>query len=548
MKTTTPPALTLAGLCLLTACASQPPDTRPSHTATQDQVGNAVATALRQGKLDQARALLATELRSQPDNGYWHLLNGLSYQLAGDSPQTLDLAAVGYEAAARFSRGYYWADYCLGSVTLQRGDAGQASEHFARAILDDPARPEGFLGLAVAAYSNGDLPVARMAAARALELAPRDVDVIRTAVFAAAASGDRPLFDERMASAAQVPAAAHELETQQPRLQQLLRVSQVQSDTAPATSNDAAPLPVPDQVMIEVTLLLSQSSKTTGVGVNLLDGLTMQFGGSRTTQHDVTDAINTTHRSVTTALSIPQINYSLNLFNTRNDYYEVVAHPSLVATVGQTSEFFIGRTLVVGVSGVNLGSLQPVDVGTSVKVTPVDVTPLKTRFRVDAQRSFFATQAGGSTFDQQLTTFKQSVSATVEVEFGKTMILSGLYEGVSVGESSKVPGLGDVPIVNTFFRSKDHTSRQDAALILVTPRLPGSFETGTREFRGETLEHLLKLWNDFVEPTSGLDATLRVIDSSSRWMRGLKGDVRAPSANDSHLVAAMLDDTLRRLR
>lgn len=542
MKTRTARALTFAGLCILTACAAQPPKD-PSA-----EVGNAVAAALRQGRLEQARGMLAAQLRSQPDNGYWHLLNGLSYQLEGDTPQTLDLAAVGYDAAARFSRGYYWADYCLGSVTLERGDAARASEYFSRAILDDPARPEAYLGLAVAAYSNGDLPVARLAAAQALKLSPHDTEVLRTAAFTAAASGDRPRYDAIMTTAAQLPEAARELDAQRPRLQQLLRVSTQYQPAAPTDAAGGGSTPVPDQVLVEVTLLLSQSSKSTGVGVNLLDGLTLQFGGTRTTQRDVTDAIESTRRSVTTALSIPQINYSLNLFNTRDDYYEVVAHPSLVATVGQTSQFFIGRTLVVGVSGVNLGSLQPVDVGTSVKVTPIEVTPQKTRFRVNAERSFFATQTGGSTFDQQLTTFKQSVDATVEVEFGKTMILSGLYEGVSVGESSKVPGLGDVPIVKTFFKSRDHTSRQDAALILVTPRLPGSIDTGTRELRGETLEHLLKLWDSFVDPVSGLDATLRVIDGKTRWMRGLKGDVHTPPASDPHLVASMLDDTLRRLR
>ena len=544
MKTRTPHTLPVAGLCLaLAGCASHAPVAQPS------QVGDAVAAALEQGRLEQARTLLAAQLRSQPDNGYWHLLNGLSYQLADDSPQTLDLAAVGYDAAVRFARGYYWADYCQGSVTLERGNAARATEHFSRAILDDPARPEAFLGLAVAAYSNGDLPVARLAAARALQLAPNDADVLRTALFTAAASGDRAQYDELAASAAKVPEAMRELESQRPRLLQLLRVAapyQTTSDSPP--ENTAADAPPSDQVLVEVTLLLSQSSKTTGAGVNLLDGLTMQFGAARTTQHDFGDGIDSVRHSLTTALSIPQINYSLNLFNTRDDYYEVVAHPSLVATVGQTSQFFIGRTLVVGVSGVNLGSLQPVDVGTSVKVTPIEVTPQKSRFRVTAERSFFATQTGGSTFQQQLTTFKQSVDATVEVEFGKTMILSGLYEGVSVGESSKVPGLGDVPVVKTFFNSRDHTTRQDAALILVTPRLPGSIDTGTRELRGETLEHLLKLWDSFVEPTSGLDATLRVLDSKTRYMRGLKGDVHTPKANDPKLVDSMIDDTLRRLR
>jgi Flp pilus assembly protein TadD len=511
-------------------------------------VGVAVAAALRAGRLEQARTLLSEQLRSQPDNGYWHLLNGLSYQLDGNSLQTLDLASVGYEAAAKFAHGYYWADYCQGTVALQRGDTTQAAEHFSRAILADPERPEAFVGLAVSAYSNGDLSVARLASARALQLAPASVEALRTAAFTAAASGDRTRYESILASADAVPVAAYELNMQRPRLQQLLRTAVAEQTPAPAMpAGPATAAPDTGQVMIEVTLLLSQNSKTRGAGINLLDGLTVQFSGQRTTQQ-VSAPVSSVTQTLTSALSIPQINYSLNLFNTREDYYEVVAHPSLVATIGQTSEFFIGRTIVVGVSGVNLGSLQPIDIGTSVKVTPYEVTPQRARFRVDAARSFFATQTGGSTFQQQLTTFKQSVDATVDVEFGKTMILSGLYEGVSVGESSKVPGLGDVPIVNTLFKSRDHTTRQDAALILVTPRLPGSIDTGTRELRGETLERLLDLWKTVVDPTSNLDATLRVLERKTRSFRGLKGDVRMTPANDPHLVASMLEDTLRRLQ
>jgi Flp pilus assembly secretin CpaC len=119
---------------------------------------------------------------------------------------------------------------------------------------------------------------------------------------------------------------------------------------------------------------------------------------------------------------------------------------------------------------------------------------------------------------------------------------------VNVGGSSKVPGLGDVPVVNTLFNSRDHTSRQDAALVLVTPRIPGMISTGTAEFRGESLERLLKLWQDFVEPTSGLDATVGAIARKARYFRPLTGDLQAPSARDPRLLAALVDDTLRRLR
>src|SRR5205814_6200751 len=146
------------------------------------------------------------------------------------------------------------------------------------------------------------------------------------------------------------------------------------------------------QVMVEVTVLLNQASTSDSVGINLLDGLTVQFGLSHTTN----DTISTTAtgdsftRVFTTAISVPDITYSLNLFNTQSDYYRVLARPSLVAYLGEESEFFIGRTVNVGVSGINIGLLQPVDVGLSIKLIPTEVTPFHTKFKVQIIRSFFS--------------------------------------------------------------------------------------------------------------------------------------------------------------
>ena len=250
-------------------------------------------------------------------------------------------------------------------------------------------------------------------------------------------------------------------------------------------------------------------------------------------------------------MNIPQITYSLNLFNTRDDFYRVISRPSLVASLGQQSEFFIGRQLTVGVSGINLGTLIPIDVGTSVKVLLIEITPTYAKFKVDVLRSFFAQESGNSTFQQSLTTFKQVLGATAEVEFGKTLILSGLYEGVEVGASSKTPGLGDIPGVDTFFNQRINTERRDVALVLVTPRLPGSIETDTREFRGETLNRLLSLWKDLIDPTANMDAIIGTIEKrygASKLFPVKTGDLRLPSVSDPDTVRSIIKETMAQLQ
>ena len=514
----------------------------------------AFATALRAGRVIEARALIAGELRSQPDNGYLHLLNALTYELADDSTQNMDLAAVGYDSAVRLAPGFYWAHYFDGALAVKRHDYAASENQFATAIASDPSRVEAFVGLAVAAYASGDIEVASRAANRALALSPADPVVLRAAAYIAAAESDRAGVQRLQSAARLIPSAAAELLDSAPRLAQIMRTAAIDAATSsemqPAGANAAvaARAPDPRQLMVEVTLLLSQNAETNRTGINLLDGLSLQFGGRRDDRRDAPGVGDARASHVLTeALSIPEINYSLNLFNTKDDYYEVIARPSLVASLGQQSDFFIGRTVIVGVSGINLGTLQPVDVGTSVKVMPIEITATSAKIRVDAARSFFAQETGG-TFAQSLTTFKQSVGATVEVAFGTTLILSGLYESVNVGGNSKVPGLGDVPGVDTLFNARNHTSRHDAALVLVTPRIPGVIATGSAQFRGVTLKRVLNLWNQLVVPSGDLDATLHILELKAKYFTPLAGDMKLPDARQGSMLAEVVTDTLARLR
>jgi len=544
-------------LLAFTGCATQTQRVSP-FSSPMDKLEPTISAAFLEGNPEGAREILAEELRTQPQNGYLHLLNGLSYQLTDGSKQSLELAQVGYEAAVKFAPGYYWSQYFAGTVALNNRNYREAAEQFSQAVMDNPDRPQALAGLAVSAYYAGDLGVAKLAAEKAMFLTPGDPLMLRTAAYVAAAGGDRESLDAMIQHAKALPAAANEIENHKTRLAQLVRTAALaqssensailqKQEQSPA---DAPPAPVenPRQVMVEVTLLLSQDTTTRRIGINLLDGLTVQFGAEQLTENkSATGSADTFSRVITTALRVPQITYSLNLFNTKDDFYDVVVRPSLVASLGQQSDFFIGRQLTVGVSGINLGSLQPIEVGTSVKILPLEITQERTKFRVDVIRSFFVPDTSGS-FQQAVTTFKQTVGATVEVDFGKSLILSGLYEAVNVGGSSRVPLLGDIPVVDTLFNSRVKTQRRDAAIVLVTPRLPGSIDTGTREFRTETLNRLLTFWKDLVDPRANMDGIINKLSNKvSKYFKPQPGDLKMPATTDEGTLKLIVKETLARM-
>jgi tetratricopeptide (TPR) repeat protein len=549
-----------AGLILLSVgCAARPQDVFFQPTAAETPKQH-VSTDLFTNSPATIRSTLAEELRAQPQNGYLHLLNGLSYQMEDQSQQSLALAKVGYDAAVKFTPDHFWSRYLAGAAALDLQNYAEAAEHFCHAILTDPNRPHAFLGLAIAAYLTGDLSVARLAAERAFALTPTNPSVLRTAAYVAAARGERDRLELVLTKAASVPAAAQDLESRKTRLTQLLRTAQLR-ESIPSTEspieNPSAPPPTTTnkddlkQMMVEVTLLLNEASTVHNTGINLLDGLTTQFGLDylRNDQNATLTPRNIS-TLLTTTLRVPQITYSLNIFNTKTDFYRVLARPSLVTFLGEQSEFFIGRTVTVGVSGINLGTLQPVDVGTSVKITLVELTHDRAKFKIDTNRSFFAQEAGG-TFQQSLTTFKQTVGATAEVYFGKTLILSGLYEAVDVGTSSRTPIIGEVPLLNNLFNARTRTQRRDVALVLITPRFPGAIETNASQFRGETLAKLLTMWKELVDPASNMDAiitTLQQRGQTDHLTLSKSGDLRLPAVTEPETVKSVVTETLAQLR
>lgn len=538
-------------LVAISGCATAPVR---SAVDSPDSDWSAATQALRAGRWDGARLPLSRLMQQDLRNGNLQFLHALAEEnLARDHDRSrLELAAVGYRNAVRFAPGHYWALLRLGFLELERGDYGEAQGHFAEAVLDQPGRWEAFYGLGVASYYRRDLPLLALAARRSLQLAPEQTDTLRLAAFAQAAEGDDAAVGlvQRLSLQGDQPTAARHVRQ---RIGEYLAVASSGGSEAdsPGVAADDAPPPeaaAPTQVVVEVTILLSSVLDQASRGVNLFDGLRVLYGYANTLTQ-VSDAFGKqSTRTITSQISTPQLNYSLNLFNDAGQYYSVVARPSITAHLGRESQFFAGRTINVEVSGVNLGQLQPIDVGVRLAVTPEVIDQRRVSFRLDAARSFLSQEQIG-TFDNSLTTFRQSVSATADVEFGQTLVLSALSEQVADKSFSKVPVAGEVPVVDWFTSRSTDARRRESLLILVTPTLPLSFSTpDDPRRRSREAELLLKLWQERIDPGSDLPAILKRL-SRMPWLRTPEsGDLRLRPAGTAEGQRQAIDESLELAR
>jgi Flp pilus assembly protein TadD len=510
---------------------------------SSDMLRNQGSAMLKARQGDKAIPILSELVARQPRDGAAQTLLALAWhQAAATRGDAIDLALAGYDLAARADPGTTWPAALSGRATFDQGRYADASEHFARAVALRPDDARLLGSLAAAAYMAGDPTLAGVASARAVTVdGGRDPELLRLAALAAAASGDAVAargYATRLGAVA--PALAAATQTRIAQIEHTAAIDQPASpDVLPQGPGST------NQVSVDVAIVLSQNTRRERSGINLLDGLSLQYGLGRNSTRTIrgdggSGGSNDYQRVLTSAITVPQLNYNLNLFSRGGQYYSVVARPHLTAYRGEQSEFFVGRSLKVAVNGIQSGSLEQIDIGVELKVTPVEITATGTRVKIEASRSFVTADPAGS-FAEALTTFRQKVAATAEIRFGETLLLSGLNETVDDMTFSKTPILGDLPVVGNLFNERGKTQRRDAVIVLVTPSRPTGL-IGRPFARGEHAERLTKLWTQVVDPMSDAAATAARLSQMRMFSRMTRGDVALPFPDAATAAGEMLGE------
>jgi Flp pilus assembly secretin CpaC len=136
--------------------------------------------------------------------------------------------------------------------------------------------------------------------------------------------------------------------------------------------------------------------------------------------------------------------------------------------VGQNVPFITGQTqnATTGTTS-QFNTIERKDVGIKLIITPQISSDDNVRLEVnqeisDVIASTLTNQAGP-------TTSKRSASTTVVVKDGQTMVIGGLIRDNVTSSESKVPFLGDIPILGWLFKSKQTSVDKTNLMIFITP-------------------------------------------------------------------------------
>ena len=457
--------------------------------------------ALKEKKLEDASKKFNLALKLQPSDGELHFLNAFTYQLRADqgNDALYPLAETGYQIALRFDPNNWLASYLYGRVKFSQQDFNAAQELFAEAALYQPKNPNVLRDLAVASYYAKDLTLSGAIftkLADGLEPTPSNIG---SAAIVNAALGKNDVSDKYvdelwlMQKASKQPLSTSALKINDrvnewrnffaylEKHPELLQENPTTINSGLASEADLAQSNE-DMLSVDVVILRSEDDQSLSSGVNLLDGLQIQFGlDSNSTSGLSWERVTTsTKGSATTTLTkgiyIPAITYSLNIANASLDRAEVLANPTVVATFGKESTFFSGVEVdVTAVGGGGDGEVfnKVKQVGVSLKMTPEKRDDGKLKISVDASRTFLTTPNVQSvTYSYRIDTSKTSLNANVVMDYDQTLILAGLDSKQDVLVNSKVPWLGDVPVVGKLFSNDTDSTYQKSVLILLTPKRP----------------------------------------------------------------------------
>jgi pilus assembly protein CpaC len=254
------------------------------------------------------------------------------------------------------------------------------------------------------------------------------------------------------------------------------------------------------EVLLEVKFAEVDRSAVTQLGINIFDlgkgntvalSQTGQFGSLQV--HNTAQTTTTTGNSTTTTTTStpPTVNISdfLNLFIARTDIpigavikalqqknlLQILAEPNLIAVNGKEASFLAGGEfpfpIVQPGQGFTAVTIQFKEFGVQLKFTPV-IMPngnihLKVAPSVSALDFANALTISGFTVPALST---RKAETEFELQDGQSFVIAGLIDNRVTDLYNKVPGLGDIPILGNFFRSKSAQKSNSELMVLCTAR------------------------------------------------------------------------------
>lgn len=172
--------------------------------------------------------------------------------------------------------------------------------------------------------------------------------------------------------------------------------------------------------------------------------------------------------------SYANINAQLNAMITKGEA-RILSQPYIITMSGDKAEVFIGGQIAIPTSNDGDVTTEWKDYGIRLNIEPIvqndGSVDSKIKTEVSSLDESTAVNQNGFSVPGILT---RTADTHVMMKPGMTMAIGGLINSENGKSITKIPILGDIPIIGQFFRSTAHKKTQREIIILLTPILVDS--------------------------------------------------------------------------
>ena len=244
------------------------------------------------------------------------------------------------------------------------------------------------------------------------------------------------------------------------------------------------------EVMLEVEVLEVKRTRLMELGVRWPDQASLTLAGSGTGLGGLKVADLRRINGENINLGIGGV--TLNANKTDSDS-NILANPRIRVRNKEKAKILIGdRVPVITVTtnnGVSSDSVNYIDVGLKLDVEPNVYLDDEVAIKINLEVSNVVKEVISKTGTQAYQIGTRSASTVLRLKDGETQVLAGLISDEDRGTANKVPGVGELPVLNRLFGSQKDDAMRSEIVLSITPRLLRSIrrpDLMTAEFNSGT--------------------------------------------------------------
>lgn len=241
------------------------------------------------------------------------------------------------------------------------------------------------------------------------------------------------------------------------------------------------------EVMLEVEVLEVKRSRLLDLGIQFPNTFTALNIANQTTQSTTGGVVVSTSAQTQNTVTIQTLknltggsiaispNLQLNLKKEDGDV-QTLANPRIRVKNKEKAKIHIGEKVpvITTTSTANVGvaeSVSYLDVGLKLDVEPQVYLDNDVGIKVGLEVSSIVRELRGQTGSLTYQVGTRNASTVLRLKDGETQILAGLISDEDRQSASKIPGLGDLPLIGRLFSThRDETTKTEIVL-LITPRI-----------------------------------------------------------------------------